>query len=223
MRAKLLFPLLLCGLIACSHSDGARAREQVCNPLKARAPIVEDIQAQALQDAVLQGDLDTVRSLLDKGAHADSLTRGYRSPLHAALAPTIADPGENPLDVQRSVAARLPSQLALIELLLSRGADPGAVDIVGYTPLHFAVVGGYSDAQSTALLAPLLRGAGDRDAKDAFGSTALMQAAALGKTQSVRALLQAGADPRVTDCHGRTAAQIARQRRHPDTARLLEK
>ena len=52
--------------------------------------------------------------------------------------------------------------------------------------------------------------------------TALMWAAGYGKTDTVQALLAAGAKPELKDDRGKTALDIAREGNFPDTVKLLE-
>jgi ankyrin repeat protein len=49
----------------------------------------------------------------------------------------------------------------------------------------------------------------DVNQRNAQGRTALMSAAARGHTEAVRALLQAGANPRLRDGQGNTALDLA--------------
>jgi len=52
--------------------------------------------------------------------------------------------------------------------------------------------------------------------------TALMWAAGFGKAATVRALLDAGADPARKDNRGKTAADIAREQGFSETVALLQ-
>ena len=52
--------------------------------------------------------------------------------------------------------------------------------------------------------------------------TALMWAAGFGKTDTVRALLAAGAKPQLKDDRGKTAADMAREQKFAETAQLLD-
>jgi ankyrin repeat protein len=82
--------------------------------------------------------------------------------------------------------------------MIARGADPGAVDGTGLTPLHVAA----AENPSAAVAGALLAGGAPADARDGLGRTALHLAASPG----VAALLVlAGADPCLTDGVGRPA------------------
>jgi ankyrin repeat protein len=52
--------------------------------------------------------------------------------------------------------------------------------------------------------------------------TALMWAAGYGRKAAVELLLAHGVDPRIRDDRGKTAADIARDQRHPEVSALLE-
>lgn len=86
------------------------------------------------------------------------------------------------------------------------GADVHARNASGLTPLMVAVT---SNA-STALLDVLLANGADIDQQAASGITALMLAASQGTPAQVIYLLNAGADPTVTDAEGKTALDHGR-------------
>ncbi|MDP7463138.1 MAG: ankyrin repeat domain-containing protein, partial [SAR324 cluster bacterium] len=54
------------------------------------------------------------------------------------------------------------------------------------------------------------------------GSTALIEAAREGRTETVKLLLQHGADPALKDRFGRTAFDEAENEGHEDVAKLLK-
>jgi ankyrin repeat protein len=62
----------------------------------------------------------------------------------------------------------------------------------------------------------------DVNARYRHDLTALMWAAGYGKVQTVRRLLERGADRTLRDDRGKTAADIARDGRHEDVVRLLD-
>lgn len=102
------------------------------------------------------------------------------------------------------------------EALLAKGA---AVDRAGWTPLHYAAAGG--DNGIAGLL--LQRGAKiDALSPRASGSyTPLMLAAREGKEETAKFLLEHGANPRLKNGEGLTAAQIAARAEHPSLAKTL--
>ena len=50
----------------------------------------------------------------------------------------------------------------------------------------------------------------------------MMQAALVGKTEIVKILLDAGADPTVKDTGGRTAVDYAQDQKHDDIVQLIK-
>jgi ankyrin repeat protein len=84
--------------------------------------------------------------------------------------------------------------------------EPGAR---GNTPLMQLTGSGYAPAVEYRLVEQMVRLGADVNARDDFGTTALRLAAHRGKTDLVHLLLSMGADPRVVNCHGVTAASLA--------------
>lgn len=102
------------------------------------------------------------------------------------------------------------------EALIAKGA---AVNRKGWTALHYAAASG--DTGIAGLL--LAHGAKvDAASPAASGSyTPLMMAAREGKDEAALFLLKHGADPRLKNSEGLTAAQIAARADHPDLAKAL--
>lgn len=109
----------------------------------------------ALHAAAFAYDLEIARELVARSADIRSRNRRGAEPLHAA---TIGAPGTTNWNPAR--------QRAIIEYLISVGADPNAVALGGVTPLHRAVRNRCSAAVETLLRA----GADPRLAND-HGST----------------------------------------------------
>ncbi|MEO5982926.1 MAG: ankyrin repeat domain-containing protein [Pedococcus sp.] len=90
--------------------------------------------------------------------------------------------------------------------LLATGYDVALADVDGFTPLHLAA------QYQRADVVPLLVAAGaPLEARDQWGNTPLWRAvsSSRGRTESICALLEAGADPDTENNHGtspRTAA-----------------
>lgn len=108
-------------------------------------------------------------------------------------------------------------------LLLESGANPNQADSAGYTLLMSAVTNEADD-----IVAVLARHKVKLDeqytkfpGQDA-GKTALIMAANHGRTESIKALLAAGADKSIRDRAGYNAYQHAEHFRHPGAAALLK-
>jgi ankyrin repeat protein len=98
----------------------------------------------------------------------------------------------------------------IVSLLLAHGAKRGARDGDGASALHLAARGSHHAALAVLLTSP----APDRAAELAVTAgarrrTALQDAAAVGSVESVRALLDAGAEPNAADSFGQTALHVA--------------
>lgn len=135
--------------------------------------------------------------------------------------------------------------------LVDTGADITVTDVTGDTALHWAtywghddlaevlINKGYRDSTNNKMKTPLHHAAGRADnttrilqclidsgayvnAKDANGSTPLMEAACRGNKEKVDLLLQAGADP-TERSHFHKASDFARQRGYQDIADILKK
>ncbi len=105
---------------------------------------------------------------------------------------------------------------------VAEGAELHVRNEAGLTPLMAAVAQG----ASSEVVEALLSAGADIDEQAASGATALMLAAGSGTPAQVIYLLNAGADPTVTDAEGRTAAELARGNQQVRTSsvypRLIE-
>ncbi len=103
----------------------------------------------------------------------------------------------------------------VLKAALDGGLDPNAKD--NKTPLLIvAAQNGHAD------IIKLLRDKGANvNARDATGTTALMQAAVTGSVPSIRLLLDAGADIDAKDKTGQTAFVMADASQHPEGAKLI--
>ena len=91
-------------------------------------------------------------------------------------------------------------------LLLSRGADPDAMNRSNRTPTQLAAEMNHAD-----IIALLAEAGADLNTQDKKGRTPLHRATYEGKVEAAEALLAHGADPNITNRNGKTAFQIARK------------
>ncbi len=138
---------------------------------------------------------------------------------------------------------------AMVELLLSRGADVNPKENAGQIPLHVAVQNGFQavvevllankadvNAQNGSGVTPLFLAAGrdnprivslllehkaDVNLADQSGATPLINAAHSGHPENVKLLLAAGANPNAANNDGRTALSYAAEWGSPEMVKML--
>lgn len=133
----------------------------------------------------------------------------------ASLANACASDGFHPLGL-----ASFFRQPAVVELLLARGADAGAVaqNPLQVTALHSAVADGGHREIARALIAA----GADVNAEQRHGWTPLHGAADSGDRELVELLLARGADPHAKHQEGKTALDLARENGHAEVVAVLE-
>lgn len=142
-----------------------------------------------------QGSEDIVERLLASGARVDLRASDGRTALHGAVA--------------------LP-QTTISRLLLDAGASPSIADDSGETPLFHAAC---SDRFE---MVPLLLSDGATVShQDERNRTALFRAVQCNSPTTLRDLLDAGADPTVTNRFGTPAIEVALEERHYKVRSLL--
>ena len=144
----------------------------------------------ALHIAVTKSNIDIVTRLLDQGVNVHSVTTDGKTPLHIA-----ADNGAN----------------AIIQKLLMQKANPSLKDVLGNTSLHLAVQlkqetksglvnpRAHCCACSAKTIKAIIKWSADVNAVNSRGQTALWFACIDGQETFVKILLDAGADPNITD------------------------
>ena len=118
--------------------------------------------------------------------------------------------GESPL-----MLAALKGQFELTQKMIQKGAD---VNKVGWTPLHYAASTGQVNVMSF-----LLENYAYIDAASPNGTTPLMMASMYGSPESVKLLLDQGADPLLKNEQGLTALQFAERGKRVDAVALVSK
>jgi ankyrin repeat protein/predicted Ser/Thr protein kinase len=128
----------------------------------------------ALNRAVIEGKIDAVRMLLDKKASINVRANNGATPLFNAVTY-----GRQPI----------------VQLLIERGADVDQADSAADTPLMVAAEGGAYLPNNVPVMTMLIGAKAKIDLQDGRGRSALYRAAAEGKEDAVRLLLEKKADP----------------------------
>ena len=163
-------------------------------------------RAQTILDAARAGDGAALATLLASGADVNAAAGDGMTALHLAaehghaeVVGTLLDAGADVSAVTR-IGSYTPLHLAgrrgdgsAVEALLRAGADPNALTTTSRaTPLHLAA----GAVDGIRAVEALLRAGADPNATEgSAGQTPLMFASAANEGASVRALIDAGADP----------------------------
>lgn len=221
---RTVFPTLL--LAACLGAAAPAGAARQAGPAPGAQP---SGQAHEMLRAAQMDDVRTVKSLLAAGFDPNrplpqgepALVAAVREGSMKVLRVLLEAPG---IQVDAPAAngntalmlAAFKGDKPAAEALLAAGA---AVVRQGWTPLHYAAAGGAVD------IAGLLLQHGariDAPSPAASGSyTPLMLAAREGRDEAVRFLVQQGADMRLKNGEGLTAARIAERADHISIARAL--
>jgi len=177
--------------------------------------------------AVQFDDVKTVQALLQRGfdpntvnpAGIPALMLAVREPslkVAQLLAswPKVKTEVRNDKDESVLMLSALKGYLSLVKQLVENDAD---VNKTGWTPLHYAASGGH-----VSVIEFLLENSAYIDAESPNGSTPLMMAAMYGSPESVKVLIQAGADLNIKNQLGLTALDFAVRGNRQNAKELIE-
>lgn len=176
--------------------------------------------------AIHRDDADGINALLRRGFDPNTVDPKGRTGLLLALqlesfhafgallkARGIKVELRNPQGESPLMIAAIKGNMEAARALIERDAD---VNKTGWTPLHYAASG--TGPVQPAMIALLLENHAYIDAESPNGSTPLMMAAQYGTRESVKLLLDEGADPSLKNQLGLTAADFALRAQRQDMA-----
>lgn len=194
------------------------------------ATVFSVAQADSFNDffrAVRSDNASGVESLLRRGFDPNTrdergltgLLIAIREPSPRVIQVLLASPQtkveiRNDNDESPLMLAAIKGQMDLVKQLIARDAD---INKPGWTALHYAASSGQVE-----IMKLLLEKYAFIDAQSPNGTTPLMMAAMYGSPQSVKLLLDEGADPLMKNQQNMTATDFALQGQRPDAVELLK-
>jgi len=153
-----------------------------------------------LFDAVLAGNLENARKLLQSGADCN------------------ASNGEG---VTVLMLAAGNGHIALVDVLIEAGADVNATDVRGWTALMKAIYNYDMDVGFPEIISMLIDAGAEVETRIVYGTRPLMLAAGYGQAGVIEVLLAAGADVQAQNEGGRTARTMAEAKDYVEAFNLL--
>lgn len=207
--ASVLAAVLLISLISYGATAGIRS--------------LQERRAQALVQAVSEGDLPQIRTLIDRGAAVGARGADGLTPLEVAARANQPDAarlllaaGATPSDHVARVAMGY-GHVDMLRILLDHGGNPNVRD----TWHHRSLLEWAVDRAEREFAEVLLNAGADPNSSHALSMPALHLAASQGKSDLVRLLLNHGASPSLR-WHHQTAADAASLAGRVQIARMLE-
>jgi len=182
---------------------------------------------KALAWAVIDGNLDVVKSTLSRGADINAKDKHGWTPLfHAVkhgemeIASYLLENGAevNLISVLGTTPLRLASaegNIDMVKLLLAKGADTNLTGDHGNSPLHRAA----EESKNVEVVRMLISRGANVNARSRDGATPLMRSCYV--PEITKALIESGAEINAQDDEGRTALFFASYWRCRATARIL--
>ena len=162
-------------------------------------------------------NLDIVRILLDHGAKIDAKDKDGVTALSSAcgqikVVRSVGRGGSSEV----GVTTRNPN-VAVVELLLEKGAKPNTRDRAGISPVLITAL----QARNPLCLDMLMKHGGNINVKDKIGATPLDWVATNGRLELVKTVVGHGADIHATNSEGLTAMMKAAYKGHEPVVEFL--
>jgi ankyrin repeat protein len=215
--------------LACALLAVLPARAQI-------APSQSELRVYAgLHAAAAQGNAAEVARLLAAGDNPNAQDAHSRTPLHvaahfghAAAAQALLRGGANPnaLDAQKYdivTIAAVTDDVAMLKLALAGGTDPKAIT----SPYNGTALIAAAHLGHAEVVRVLIAAGAPLDHVNNLGWTAVMESIVLGNggkqhTDTLEALVKAGANLNIADRQGVTPLAHAKSRRYAEMVRILE-
>jgi uncharacterized protein len=177
--------------------------------------------------AIYHDNPDTVQYWLSRGFDPNSPDESMLSPLILAIskesyksAKVLINDGRTRLEAENNhnenalMLLAIRNQTELVQLMIDKGAE---VNHKGWSALHYAASRGHVE-----MVRLLLENSAYIDASSPTGETPLMMAVLYGTPQTVKLLLEEGADPTVTNNNGNTALDFALSKQQEQNALYIQ-